>query len=224
MNAPNNTVRVWDLPTRLFHWLTASLFMFLIATGENGDWLERHMQAGYLLSGLILFRLLWGFVGSYHARFWNFVRSPLVAARYLWQMLKGNTQHYAGHNPAGAIMVVVFLFALLLQALTGLVTSDDIFWEGPLYNSVPESVAELGASIHRSLGELLPFLVLVHVIAVLYHRFRFKDPLIGAMIHGRKPAASEVAIEQYDGISLPKLVVSLLLIAGWLSWLFSRPL
>lgn len=223
MGTSEKSIRVWDLPTRLFHWTTAGLFFFLILTGDQTDWLQWHMQAGYLLSGLILFRILWGLTGSYHSRFRNFVASPLKSIRYLSHLAKGSAEHYQGHNPAGAIMVICLLVALLLQVASGLVTTDDILWEGPLYNSVSEEVAELGASIHHRLGTLLQWFVLLHIIAVLYHRFRLKDPLIGAMVHGRKSAASD-EVEYYDGISLPKLVVTLALAGAWVGWLFNQPL
>ena len=221
-------VRVWDIPTRLFHWSIVVLFVFLILTGENGDWLERHMQAGYLLSGLVMFRILWGFLGSYHARFATFLRSPIVAARYALNLFTtGRIAHYHGHNPAGSYMVVLLLLALLLQAAAGLVTTDDIFWAGPFYDSVPDSVAKLGATIHRTFPTYLQMFVLVHIVAVLYHKFRFREALMMAMVHGKK----NVELEQgkklpdlYDGVSIPKLIVSLLFIAVWLGWLFSKPL
>lgn len=215
--------RVWDIPTRVFHWFIVALFLFLILTGEQGDWLERHMQAGYLLSGLIIFRLLWGFLGSYHARFWNFLRSPWHTLRYAWQLVRGNAEHYQGHNPAGGLMVAVLLLGLLVQAMTGLVTTDDIFWEGPFYSSVPDSVAETGATIHRSLQAFLQLFVIAHILAVIYHKLRFKEPLVSAMFHGYKPAGG-IDTGKYDGISTPKLIVSLIIVAAWLAWLYSKPL
>jgi len=214
---------VWDLPTRLFHWLLVSLFLFLLLTGDQGDWLERHMQAGYLLSGLIIFRILWGLVGNYHARFRNFIRSPGFTLQYMWRMVRNRGEHYQGHNPAGAAMVVTLLAGLLLQATSGLVTTDDIFWEGPLYNSVPTSVASLGATIHRSFADVLLALVSLHIVAVLYHTLRYKQPLVPAMIHGKKPVQDGEAIH-YGAVSIPKLIIALVTAGAWVGWLFTLQL
>ena len=221
-------VRVWDIPTRVFHWAIVALFLFLILTGENGDWLERHMQAGYLMSGLVIFRILWGFLGSYHARFTTFLRSPVAVARYTFSLLtSGRVGHFHGHNPAGSYMVMLLLLGLLLQAAAGLVTTDDIFWAGPFYESVPDSVAELGATFHRTFPTYLQVFVLVHILAVLYHKFRFHETLIMAMVHGKKNAEFEQGKklpDLYDGVSIPKLIISSLFVAIWLGWLFSKPL
>ncbi len=216
-------VKVWDLPTRLFHWTLVTLFLFLVISGELGGQLMRwHILSGCLLSGLIIFRVIWGILGSYHARFINFVRSPNVALMYLLALFKGNAGVYMGHNPAGAIMVLLLLIALCLQALTGLVTTDDVLWSGPLYSWVNEAIAEWGAAIHHALEVILKLLVIVHILSVLVHEFYFKDPIVGAMIHGYKvvPQDHKVEANRHNRALILGLVVS----GAWVMWLWSLPL
>ena len=216
-------VKIWDLPTRMFHWLLAGLFLFLVISGEQGsEWMPWHMRAGYVLSGLLLFRILWGFVGSHHARFVNFVRPPHASLRYLVEVLRGEAHQYPGHNPAGAMMVLALLLALGIQALTGLVTTDDVLWNGPLYSWVSEHIAEFGGSVHRALEVGLKVLVLVHVGSVLFHKFRFKEPLISAMLHGRKPLPSAAAVD--TSASPVWAIVGLACAAGWIGWLWLLPI
>lgn len=216
-------IKVWDLPTRIFHWLLVCLFSFLVISGELGnDWMRWHMLAGYSLSGMILFRIFWGFVGTHHARFSNFVRTPRTTITYLLNMIKGEEKHYAGHNPAGAIMVLLLLIALTLQALTGLVTTDDVLWNGPFYNWVPDDIAELGGSIHRLLEVGLKLMVAAHIVAIIVHKFHFKEPLIAAMIHGRKPLPL-VGVAQIDTRD-SMLVIGMVVSVGWVGWLWSLPI
>ena len=211
------------MPTRIFHWLLVSLFIFLVVSAEIGGQLMRwHILSGCLLSGLILFRIIWGFCGSHHARFANFVRSPEVTLIYLRDLIRGNADSYAGHNPAGAIMVLLLLIALLIQALSGLVNSDDILWSGQFYRWVPDSIADFGGMIHYLLESGLKLLVITHILAVLVHQFYFKEPLIGAMFHGHKPLPAKHTIE----ISTrPKVLVAGLIITFiWVGWLWLLPL
>ncbi|SEF56939.1 cytochrome b/b6 domain-containing protein [Vibrio hangzhouensis] len=222
-NNPHSLTKVWDVPTRIFHWALVCLFLFLIVSGEIGnDWMRMHMLAGYLLSGLILFRFIWGVVGSYHARFSNFVRSPRQALHYLQKVVKGHANHYAGHNPAGAIMVIAMIVGLGIQALTGLVTTDDILWNGPLYHLVSADLREFGGTIHRLLEVGLKIIVALHVIAVLIHKFLLKEPLIAAMVHGRKPLPpiEKIVIE----VRISLLIFAVVVSAGWVIWLWSLPI
>jgi cytochrome b len=220
---PNSLSKVWDVPTRVFHWALVCLFLFLIVSGEVGnDWMRMHMLAGYLLSGLILFRLIWGVAGSYHARFTNFVRSPRKTLHYLQQLVKGQPNHYAGHNPAGAVMVIALIVGLSIQALTGLVTTDDILWNGPFYPIANEDLRELGGTIHRLLESGLKFIVSLHIIAVLIHKFVLKEPLIAAMVHGRKPLPPMEKIKVEVRISV--LILAIAVSAAWVAWLWSLPI
>lgn len=218
------SVRVWDLPTRIFHWLLAVLFIFLIVSGDQGDnWLLWHMRAGYAILGLLVFRVLWGIVGSHYARFRQFVVSPITALGYAVKIMRGSAAHHLGHNPAGSWMVLLLLAGLSTQALSGLFISDDILWEAPFYNAVSSATADIASSIHHQLQTALQAFVLLHIAAVLWHRFRYRDPLVGAMIHGRKVATESdpnVAIR----ISPVALIFSLGVSVGLVIWLWQQPI
>ncbi len=183
------------------------------------------MQAGYVLSGLVLFRVLWGICGSYHSRFVHFVGSPISAVRYLLTLPRRNIRRYLGHNPAGACMVLVLLLALVLQVLSGLVTTNDIFWAGPLNRKVSDEVADLGGSIHHFLGDVLQILVVVHIVAVLFHQFFHRNRIIQAMFHGKKTAVRSAEPQPgTSGFSALALIIVVLISGAWVMWLFSLPL
>lgn len=221
--ATREKVKVWDPLTRLFHWSLAGLFIFLIISGDQGDdMMQWHFFAGYMLSGLILFRIIWGFVGPEPVRFRTFLHGPYTTLGYLKEMLRGEPAHHYSHNPLGGWMVVVLLLLLGMQAASGMMTSDDILWDGPFYAAVSEDVASLAGSVHHQLQALLQVLVILHVAAIIYHKVRFKDPLVPAMIHGHKP---------YQGGDAPRVklspagsAVAVLAGAGWAGYLFSLPL
>ncbi len=216
-------IKVWDLPVRIFHWSLVGLFVFLIISGDLGDELiEWHFYAGYLLSGLILFRLVWGLVGSQHARFTAFVRHPLETLRYSRRMLTGKAEHHYGHNPAGGMMVVVLLLLLGLQVASGLVTSDDILWDGPFYSAVSDELADLGGRVHHQLQLVLKVLVGLHILAIVFHRLAYKEKLVPAMIHGKKVNLDGISSADRAGV-LP-FVLAAGLAAGWVYYLFGLPL
>lgn len=221
--ATRQMIRVWDIPTRVFHWSLVSLFVFLIVSGDMGDdMIEFHFYAGYLLSGLIVFRVLWGLMGSHHARFRSFIKGPGATLSYVKAMMKGNAHHHYGHNPAGAVMVVVLLALLTLQFATGLVTTDDVIWDGPFYSSVSDEIAELGATLHHQIQLVLQGLVVLHILAIVFHRFKYNDPLVPAMVHGKKP-------DQGGAVSVPdaskvNFTIALVVAVGWVYYLFSLPL
>lgn len=220
-NSPST--KVWDLPTRLWHWSLASLFVFLIVSAELGGQLMRyHILSGCLLSGLIIFRVIWGFGGGHHARFSYFVRTPKVVLKYLQGVIQGKPSAYLGHNPAGAIMVLVLILTLSVQTISGLVTTDDILWSGPLYRWANDNIAELGRAIHNTLGIALKVLVALHILAVLVHQYYLKEPIVGAMLHGYKPLSNTNKPEA-DKHYLT-LGFALSLSGLWVAWLWSLPL
>jgi len=219
----NTTQLVWDLPTRLSHWLMVVLFGFLIASGKwLEDMMQWHILSGYLLIGVVLFRIIWGFIGSYHARFISFLRSPKATLHYIIAMLKGQPTHYAGHNPAGAIMVVLLLLGLSIQASSGLITTDDIIWSGPLYPLVSETLASWGGTIHHWLEEVLIVLVVVHIVAVIIHKVKFQESLVPAMIHGYKRLHNATAVPIKVGIV--RLLIGVIIAGTLTAWLWSQPL
>ena len=178
-------VRVWDAPTRLFHWVLVLLLVFLWYSAGDGDLMDWHMRAGYAVLALVLFRILWGFFGSPWSRFRAFVSSPREALAYGWRFLRGHQPIFLSHNPLGGWMVLVMLGALLVQAGTGLFATDDITVRGPLRELVSSAMARQLTRIHGWTFDLLLILVVLHLLAVLAHRLR-GEPLVLAMITGRK--------------------------------------
>jgi len=212
---------VWDWPVRISHWLMVLLFTGLILTGKSDeDYLQYHFYMGYGLSAVIIARVFYGFYGSYYARFSQFVKGPKVAFRFAMSLLSGRPKKYLGHNPVGALMVVVLLGALTVQWGTGLFTSDEVFTYGPFYSLISEELAEQLASIHHFLPNVLLGLVVLHVLAVLYHELCLKERLVRAMIHGRKKGNSTVSVKT------PRwgVVFSLLMGFSWLAALWMVPI
>ncbi len=180
------TIRVWDLPTRIFHWALAASFMGLLTTafiaGEAMVW---HFRFGYTVLCLLLFRLVWGLIGGHWSRFASFIYSPGAVLDYV----KGRAppQHRVGHNPMGAISVFALLFFLLAQVASGLVSDDEIATVGPLAKWVPNAVVRLATTYHADIGKLvLIALASMHVGAILFYRLKKGDDLVAPMIHGNK--------------------------------------
>ena len=177
--------RVWDLPTRLFHWLLAGLICFSWWSAKN-DELDMHVWSGIAILSLLVFRLLWGFFGSSTARFASFVRGPRVVLEYLDGAWKG-----IGHNPLGALSVVALLGATAAQVGMGLFSTDkDGLVSGPLAHLVSLDATEEIADVHEDFFNVLLALVLLHIAAILIYRLRGKR-LTGAMITGRAAADPE---------------------------------
>lgn len=177
-------VKVWDLPTRLFHWLLAGLLLVSWLSAEY-DAQEFHESSGYLLAGLILFRLCWGLVGSRTARFADFLRGPRSVLAYLTAMARGTAPRWHGHNPAGAVMVVLLLLAVAAQVGTGLFANDDILFEGPLRQFVSDSLSATLTGLHHRIFNVLLALAIVHIAAALLYWAVKRDNLILPMITGR---------------------------------------
>jgi cytochrome b len=180
-------ILVWDLPTRLFHWLLATLVLASFVTGEIGGlWMRYHIWSGCAILGLLLFRLAWGFVGGRHARFSAFVRGPGAVLRYTQTMLRRDAPKHLGHNPLGGWSVLAMLFALLVQAATGLFANDDIITEGPLYPWVDKATSDWLTGIHLLNQGVVLLLVAVHVMAVLFYLIIKHENLVLPMLTGRK--------------------------------------
>ncbi len=178
---------VWDLPTRLFHCFIVVLVIVCAVTGKVGiDFMRVHMVSGYGLLTLLLFRLIWGFVGGHHSRFATFVCGPVKVFRYAAGIFKNNGPLYLGHNPLGGWSVMAMLGALLLQVTMGLFASDDIFTEGPLYPLVSNTLSGFLTRIHKLNAWVIVFLVTVHVLAVLFYLVVKRENLIKPMINGVK--------------------------------------
>jgi cytochrome b len=182
-------VRVWDLPTRLFHWTLALLVAIAVVTAKM-DVLSVHMFVGETILALVLFRLVWGIVGSQTARFSDFIKGPRAILAYIAQSkTPGAAPVTLGHNPLGGLMVVVLLLVLGAQAGSGLFTSDDIVVDGPLVPLAAGATVAVLSTLHRLLSDGILILVGLHVAAVLVYLLVKKDNLIRPMITGRKRVA-----------------------------------
>lgn len=184
-------VRVWDLPTRICHWGLVLCISGAYLTGEYG-WLDMqwHFWFGYGVLGLVLFRILWGFVGGEYARFNRFLRGPEAVLRYV-ENWRGAS--YLGHNPLGALSVIAMLGAILVQALTGLFSSDDIEWFGPLAERVSGDTTDLATSIHVQWQIVLLVLIVLHLLAIAAYRLFKGQNLSAAMFSGYQPGTASAA-------------------------------
>jgi len=211
---PTTTRRslVWDLPVRITHWALAISFVGAYVTNRLGvNYFKYHLWFGYTVLVLVAFRLIWGFFGTHHARFGNFVRGPVTTLRYAWAWVRGKESHYAGHNPLGAWMVLLLLVTLFVQAFTGLFGDDQIMNLGPLYGYASTETSSIFTTLHRQLFYWIAFAVALHVLAVVAHLVFKKDNLIGPMVVGHKPAHRVADIE---AIVSSRIWLALVLIAG----------
>lgn len=216
--APGGAVRAWDLPTRLFKWSLVVLVVSAPISKNIGDvTLAWHKMNGYAILTLILWRILWGFAGSTTARFSTFVRSPVHSVRYGLDLITGKTRAFLGHNPLGAVMVLALLGMVALQGLTGLFVSDDIIVEGPLYPYGSIGLRRMAKVWHKTLFPVIVTLVAVHVLANVLYALVKKEPLISAMVTGRKPrkAYEDAAVTQGGGIGLALALLSLSIATVW---------
>jgi cytochrome b len=191
----DGTVRIWDLPTRLFKWTLVVLVVFQVVTGKlAGDWLVWHFRCGYAILALLIFRLLWGLVGSTTARFSDFVKGPLAGIDHLRALLSQGPPRETGHNAVGGWMVVVLILALLVQVVSGLFAEDHLGMDGgPLMGVASDSWIKSMTSLHHRWINLLYILVGLHVLAAVLYLIVKKQNLIGAMITGRKKRNDVVA-------------------------------
>lgn len=175
------TIRVWDLPTRVFHWLfAASVVGSFITVKIGGDAMDWHARFGYLALSLLMFRIVWGFIGPVHARFSSFVKGPAA----IMEMLRGRPWQGLGHNPLGAISVLAMIAAFTTQAILGLFTTDDILFDGPMVKHVSNAWVEFASRWHHRAEWLLVGLVALHIMAIIVHRVARGHDLVKPMITG----------------------------------------
>lgn len=170
------TVRVWDPLVRIFHWSLVGLFAFAFLTGD--EWQTPHELAGYIVAGLIAFRLIWGFAGSRHARFSNFLYGPSTVAGFVRDTVRMKARRYLGHNPAGGLMVIALLIVIAVISLTGWMMTTDAYWGLDWVEELHE------ASAFAALG-----LIGLHIGGVIVASLEHGENLARAMITGRKRAA-----------------------------------
>jgi cytochrome b len=217
----SSTVRVWDLPTRVFHWLLAATVLGSIGTAWAGA-MTWHFRCGLMALSLLAFRLLWGFVGGRWSRFASFVYAPSTLLRYLRGEAKPAEQLDVGHTPSGALSVFAMLALLAAQVGTGLVADDEIANIGPLNRFVTGATAASATSWHKTYGQYLILVLLVlHIGAIVWYRMKKRVDLIGPMLGGDKPLPAATPASA-DG--LPQRVLALLLLAacfGGAGWVWS---
>ena len=197
-------VLIWDAPVRVFHWLMVASFAGAWLTAESERWRMVHVTLGYTMGGLVVFRLLWGLMGTRHARFANFVRGPATVLRYLRGILSGKPEHHTGHNPAGALAILALLGFTLVVTASGWATFNEIGGRWP-------------EKLHEAAASVMLAIVAAHVAGAIFTSLQHRENLIGAMISGRKLARPEEAVR-----SAWRTVAAMMLLAvlgfWWLQW------
>lgn len=214
-----HTIRVWDLPTRLFHWALAACVIGLLATAwAPGSWIEWHARLGITVLALLAFRLVWGLVGGRWSRFAALLRAPASVLAYL----RGRAQpdHLVGHNPLGAASVLAMLAALLAQVGTGLVSDDEIAFQGPLNRLVETDTGLAATAWHADVGQwLLVALIGLHIAAILFYQLCRKQDLVGPMVRGDKVLPFPAAPSRDDAASRLAALGVFAACAGAVGWL-----
>lgn len=189
MTTEQHEVKVWDPLVRVFHWLLVLAFFTAYLTEGEDETLTLHTWAGYTVAGLILVRLVWGFMGTRHARFSDFVTRPAVVKDYLLSVLRLHPRRYLGHNPAGGLMVIALLISLLATVSSGMSLYAIEEQAGPLaawLGGLGESWEEVFEGVHEFFANFTLFLAVVHVAGVLVESLLHSENLVRAMITGRK--------------------------------------
>jgi len=186
-NLVKSEKKIWDLPTRLFHFSLIILIVLQYSSGEfNLLSMRWHFWLGYITLILIIFRILWGFFGSDTARFANFVRGPGSVLSYLRGLFSNTHPLVIGHNPLGGWSVIAMLIVIASQGVSGLFTTDDISEYGPLAELVPSYIVKFMTRLHHLAPTILIGLIILHLLAILFYFFVKKDNLIIPMITGNK--------------------------------------
>ena len=176
MNDLKTKILVWDAPVRVFHWLMVLSFFGAYLTAESERWRLAHVTLGYTLGGLVAFRIIWGLIGTRYARFSNFIRGPAAVVRYVKSLLKGQPEHTIGHNPAGAVAIVLLMVLSVLIVASG--------WA--IFNEIG---GNLLSELHEVTGNLMLLVVGVHVAGVAVSSWLHRENLVRAMVTGEKEGA-----------------------------------
>ena len=177
-------MKIWDLLVRLLHWLLVITFIMSYTSKEQNYPL--HLYSGYSLLGIIIIRFIWGFIGTYHARFKNFIYSPTITYRYIKKLLTYQQKRYIGHNPAGGAMVMILLLMLLIISLSGIALDGAENRAGPLGESTLFYYTESIKNIHIYSSNITVGLIILHIIGVLYSSIKHRENLIWSMLSGYK--------------------------------------
>jgi cytochrome b len=220
-NSQNSSkVYVWDLPVRLFHWILVALMIALMVTGKLlDDAVELHATLGRVSLALVLFRLMWGVVGSSYARFSQFIRGPRVVIAYGRSLFSKKTDFIIGHNPLGGWMVLVLLAAVCIQSVLGLFSNDDVLFDGPLAYMVSKETSDYLTGLHVDLFNALLLLIGLHVAAVVWHKLFMGENLLTAMFTGYKMLPFGVEAKNNSGGGALLAVMLLVINALVVYWL-----
>lgn len=203
-------IRVWDLPTRVFHWVLVVAVVAAVVTGQlGGNLMDWHGRIGLGIVGLLAFRIAWGVGGSTYARFRQFLPTPASVKAYLAGRWYG-----PGHNPLGALSVFGLLALLTAQVTTGLFANDDITFNGPLFDLVAKATSNRLTGIHEVLANVLIALVALHVGAIAFYARVRKDNLVRPMLTGWKEVGAQGAAEHARGGGLVAFVVAVAIAAA----------
>jgi len=215
--------KVWDLPVRLFHWTLATAFLGAFVTNRLGvSYFKYHVWCGYAVIVLVSFRILWGFVGTYHAQFKHFLRGPVTTLRYAARLFRGKAAAHLGHNPLGAWMVILLLAGLAVQAVTGLFSNDEIFNTGPLVGYVTKEMSLRLTSLHRHLFYWVAAAVALHILAVIAHRVFDQTDLVRAMITGSKQNRLGETAKSISSSRIWLAIVLIVALAGGLAFVVAH--
>jgi cytochrome b len=211
--------RIWDVPVRLFHWILLLLVASQIVTVSiGGNAMEYHVLGGYAILTLVMFRVVWGIIGTPTARFKQFLRGPGAVLRYLRTLVTADSEPHAGHNPLGGWSVVAMLLSLLVQAVSGLFADDEIMTTGPFWKYVSDDTASLFNVVHETNALILLTLICIHMGAILFYLLRKKQNLIGPMFTGSKhlSAPDVESLRPGEGILRALVVLLICAAATWL--------
>ena len=223
MNAEPTRVRVWDLPTRVFHWSLALSVVASIASAQvGGNAMVWHFRVGYAVFALLLFRVLWGLMGGHWSRFANFIYAPATVVRYLRGRSRAHEHHDVGHTPLGAASVFGLLALLAAQVGTGLFADDEIASTGPLIQFVSGSTSLALTHCHKNFGQwLIIALTVLHVCAILFYLLKKKQNLMRSMLTGDKHLGVAAPASADDLRSRTFAAVLLAVCAAVVAWIVS---
>ncbi|MFK7954723.1 MAG: cytochrome b/b6 domain-containing protein [Lysobacterales bacterium] len=210
----DNKKLIWDIPTRLFHWAIVITLGYSWYSMEIANDLEQHFLSGYVALGLIVFRIVWGLVGTRYARFSSFLIRPSEIVAYAKTLASKESRQYAGHNPLGSLSVLALLLFILVQAGTGMFADDEYYFFAPLNQFVSPATAGSITEFHGLSAKIILGLSILHILAIVFYRLIKKEKLVLAMITGKKPDV----LDNYEPIAGSRLlratVLAIIVAAG----------
>jgi cytochrome b len=210
---------VWDLPVRLFHWLLVLSMIASYVTAKIGfETMQVHIWLGYWTIGLLVFRILWGFVGPKHARFASFLKGPAGVWKYARALGAGTMIESAGHNPLGGLSVILLLALVAFQTFTGLFSTDDIAFYGPYNPAVSGDWAQRLTKWHHMNFNFILAAVVLHLLAIVFYFLVKKQNLVGPMFHGKKLVPANDAISRSE---IVRAIIVIVIAAALVYWLLA---